>query len=283
MAAILETQLRSALVHIGQDAFPARPMPPFDICLLAKNPRTKFGHYHLKKREIVVYHLYRPIKAIIITSLHEVAHHLEYLAYGKTGHRKRFYSHYKSVVEATVRLDYLPEDGLASIDDDIKLLEKNVGKLSVFCTAAGARRSDDHTGFIKIGSCSRQHECRLKDMGFERDVVMKLWFLKVTPLTVTGVTRELITFISKESISIQGNREIVLDKDVIIKAYNAYHVRESLRAKGFTFRKDEGGAHWRKQVCEVDAPRIAAEVNKLGHGVVVKVEKSAQEAACQES
>jgi hypothetical protein len=271
MPSVLETQLRNALEHVAAEAYPGRRIYHFYLRLEDEAPKTKYGHYHLQKREIVVFHLSRDLKCVTVTSLHELSHHLDFTFTGRTCHNAQFYRCYRPLVEAAIRLRYLDPDGLRLIESDIRKIERVAGRINMWIDQAVVR-PDDHNAYIKVRNAS-QHRGRLRDLGFRFDELQRCYFLKVTPETVVGIKRELLNFLPKESLSIQDARHMTLEKLRYVKVYRSYDVRTQLRGLGFTFRPGPP-PHWMKEVSEDDAARLIEVVQGLSKEVSVHIDRA---------
>lgn len=270
MPSVLETQLRNALEHIGAEAFPGKRVYHFYLKLKDETPASKYGHYVLGKREIVVFHLSRDLKCVVSTACHELSHHCHVGFTGTTSHNAEFYKYYKPILEAAIRLRYLNPDGLRLIEADIRKIERHAGPINMWIDQA-AVRPDDHNAYLKVVNCY-EHRNKLYDLGFRFDQLQRCYFLKVTPQTVAGIKQELLTFLPKENLSIQDARQMVLDKMRYVKVYRSYEVRAQLSGLGFSFRPGPP-PHWMKEVSEDDATRLTDVVESLAKGLVIHVDR----------
>lgn len=90
----------------------------FYIEICDKNMKTKHGDYNEKNHHIRIFNLYRSDAKIISTTIHELAHHIDWCNRGKSDHSKDFYFEYRQLLYTALNMDILnANDYLESIVD----------------------------------------------------------------------------------------------------------------------------------------------------------------------
>lgn len=111
-------QLRNGMHKIADDfidiAF--REMPEksrkrykdFQLRLVKESKKSRLGLYNLRTKTIEISGIFNECRHdIIITYLHELSHHIEYINTGNTGHQKSFYDIHIKLLKLAVDFDIL--------------------------------------------------------------------------------------------------------------------------------------------------------------------------------
>jgi predicted SprT family Zn-dependent metalloprotease len=90
---------------------------------------SKHGDYTFKTKQIRIFNMINISREHFVgTAIHELAHHIEYIDKGSTGHSKNFYTIYKRLIDIAVKKDFIKYSIMAKeklIDSsDIRQLEK---------------------------------------------------------------------------------------------------------------------------------------------------------------
>ena len=76
----------------------------FRLNIQLKNKKSYHGFYNAENHTIVINNISDEGNNIL-TLLHEVAHHIDWCIYGKTGHQKEFYEVYEKLLYSALDLD----------------------------------------------------------------------------------------------------------------------------------------------------------------------------------
>ena len=257
---LLEQQIKSLLLEIGANAFPGVTVPYFSVRLENTNPKSKLGHYHPLKKEIVVFHLNRDVRAISKTSIHELAHHYDRSVNGKTGHSAAFYKTYKTLLEAAIFFGYFSYEEIdEGLHWDIQKLEKRVGPIR---RDVKTIVKDPNTYYVKVTNCFDIKD-QLREIGFKWDGLQQIWWMICSKQKAEDMAEILASMTKKQNITLQPSTEIILEKIVYLKIANAFDIRDNLKEKGFFFRKIGFVALWVKKVKHTDLQTILDSIKTL--------------------
>lgn len=102
-------QAKAALIDIVKHAYKGSPKMKeyctFDYTIVPKELRSKHGDYHGSKRLIRIFNeSSRTLPQLITTSIHELAHHIDWCNRGTSDHSALFYEEYRNLVFAALDL-----------------------------------------------------------------------------------------------------------------------------------------------------------------------------------
>lgn len=111
--------LKGQLLEILSDAYKdSEKYKNFRVTITAKELKSKHGRYIQNDRRIEIFNLSRSPGANLLTAVHELAHHIEVIDIGDTGHKKSFYERMYLLVCSAIKLGYLDERDLISDSKD---------------------------------------------------------------------------------------------------------------------------------------------------------------------
>ena len=130
-----EEEVKEALIKLGEAAYPdLENFNSFTITLLEQDSKTAHGDYTYATRSIRIYNaINKSREHLIATAIHELAHHVEFLQTGKSGHSKNFYFILHNLLCFTLGLnllsfDYEEAKNKKMLDsNDLRMCEKYFG------------------------------------------------------------------------------------------------------------------------------------------------------------
>lgn len=114
---MLSKRVHDILYEIAKATYPEMPEEKlkFWIDVIPKEQRTFHGDYNSKNRAIRIFNLSRPTKHIVKTSIHELAHHIDYMKNGTSDHSPRFYEIYKQLMLTAIKSDII---AISDLEDE---------------------------------------------------------------------------------------------------------------------------------------------------------------------
>ncbi len=96
-----------------------------------KDTKSFHGSYNIETKKARIGNLSRPPEHVLITSLHEAAHHCEMQMTGQTGHQKSFYTIYNQLMIQAIEMGLFSYESAKKITDSssVRELEKYCGSL----------------------------------------------------------------------------------------------------------------------------------------------------------
>lgn len=201
------------------------------VTVYAAEHPNRHGDYDLITREIRIFNLSRPKAAIIKTTVHELAHHLDFCFYGSTCHNKRFFVVYKCLLETAhrMRVVNLAEANDPILNHDITRLEAKVGRLEY----KPFEPSNDFIVKVRIPSKDR---IMLVDRGYRLSEKEQCWIREFTIEELAEEVRWLRASVPEDRVIIVRADENVIDAvylGVIGKDKRLFEKRDELMLAGF--------------------------------------------------
>ena len=219
----------------------------FYVEYIDKNLKTKHGDYNMKNHHIHIYNLFRSNSKIVATTIHELAHHIDYCNRGTTGHGKDFYIVFQQLLYTALDMGIFNQDEfLDSIMD-----ATDSGKIRKMLDDY-IPDPIDYKMDIKVISCENcfEEKEKLKKRGYSFNRFNKTW-----DLTTNEPDKE-IEFLNQLNISyeISDYGQIKFKKKcIIIAAEGSYEAKDRLKEEGFRYNAKK--RCWEYEVDEADTSR----------------------------
>lgn len=165
---------------------------------------------------IVLYRLYRPMTHLITTSIHELAHHVDYCTRKKSDHSAEFYAVFASLLYTA--LDY------SVIDRELLLSEEltgsDGGKVKTILANYTPTKRDPLFSEQKIIEVANSYALRelLQSRGYHFDPVKKTWYCECSSETAVAEVRYLSTLTTAHNIIVSNVSQVsgIDDKHIYI-------------------------------------------------------------------
>ena len=181
----------------------------FKLNVIDKKLKTKSGDYSTKTHVINVYDIKAKEANNIATLLHEVAHHVDWVQNGKTGHQQPFYDAFRRLMYSALDLNKI------AVEDMLSLEHRNVDHNKILKMLNEYRQSDvnietDDSLTIRI-SFDPIIE-KLKENGYHYNSLNYSWDKKIERnnesdehdfLISIGLNDELVTSSDSNTLSFQ--------------------------------------------------------------------------------
>lgn len=253
-----------------EDDYPDNKFKKFFLEVKPEERRGIHGRYFVFKKKIEIFNLSRPTAHVVTTTIHEVAHHIDYCLRGDSDHKQGFYEVMYQLLIAALGMGIITKEDIISENDsaDKERLSKYYGEIADWEYEDIDYKTEKRTIKVK-NSFSIKDE--LKERGYKYSPVEQAW---VIDLEVSEMEEE-ISYL--ESITDPGNIESHHEKNMNIEAVyyilvmNSYDHREFLKSNGYIFngyniKKNS----WNKKIL---AKEKDTEISKLNHldGIKIKV------------
>lgn len=214
------------------------------VCLeLVPQKRREFmGMYKPEIHKIMVYNINRSSQSILITILHELAHHIMYVSGQNLGHDKLYLTTYELLIHTAMDMQLLGKKDLLSFSGtaDAKYLRE-------FANTYKPKSYDYGKGrcVIKAKIPYRMRE-KASAMGFHFSDLEKTWNKTVDVQDLESVIGSLKELISENDISVSSVAKIqVASKIYIVAVGNTAAYASTLQENGFSYA---GKGEWRKLI-----------------------------------
>lgn len=213
----------------------------FYIEVLDKVYKSKHGDYNPSERKIRLMNPYREEDKLIITAIHELAHHINHMQKNPDIHGKGFYANYERLLHAALDMKLFDKN------DYIRLLreskdavdENKVKKMIQNYRPVFNGYKDDKNKIIVFGGFDIKET--LKNKGFSYNKISKAWEKEAAEQEI----EELKKYFDDTSVKYKitgANKYITKDdnsKKHLIVVYNAFTVKDSLKEHHFRYRSSD--------------------------------------------
>lgn len=232
-----EFHMSKILRDIAQKTYKDKKIPTFRLELYVEERKAFHGDYNALTKTIRVFNMSRSADFIISTTIHELAHHIDFSFFGSSGHNKRFYEILKNLMETAVKCGYINYEIARKKCDsrDISQMEKYYGPVT-----AKYDKSYDTYSNVRIIRVAKSFDIKdwLKDeLGFHYNKIEKIWERETELEEVNDITDR----ISKKSNSVEVS--VVKFNDIQIDTYyyvivtkNTYQHKDELSRNGYKYK-----------------------------------------------
>lgn len=259
-------QIYEIFKKLIEETYPNKRIPHFFVELVDKNLKSKHGHYESKKRKILIFNLGRSFPFVLATTTHEVAHHVENMLEGDTGHSKIFYKYLKELHEKAIELGYYTYDDIKDKWDVTKMV-KHHGVIDV--KYASTNDNYENKRIIKVFN-SFSYKDLLKKRNYQYNKLEKCWSKEA----LINNLQEEINFLKIHSKQVDVQLTKLADVVVTIPIYfkvtgssKAFELKDKLTECGYKWKGyNVKGKYWvKKQVIDKknELNIIKEETNKI--------------------
>lgn len=224
---------------------------------LASQKRKEFmGMYKPEIHKIMVYNIARSSQSILITALHELAHHIMVVSSKELCHDKAYLSIYELLVHTAMDMHLLYRNDLLGFSEttDAKWLRKFVSTYEPKSYDYGKGRC-----VVKAKIPYHMRE-KASEMGFHFSDLEKTWNKTVDEKELENVLQALKGLIPEDDVAVSNVADIQVDSKIYIVAVgNTTEYVPILKENGFSY---VGKGEWRKLIL---LSECAGELNRLDH------------------
>ncbi len=204
----------------------------FYFKILDKDVKSYAGQYIPKTKTIEIVGLNRNSKHIVITCIHELAHHVDFCNRGKTDHQKEFYKEYRTLLYAALNMRvFSPED--AEVKDVVDA--KKIQKMVEDWRPSFVNYKEDSV-VLSVKNCFSLKDV-LKKSGYRYNTLSHEWYKEIEKdkeegernfLSLIGIAKEDVTESASSSLEIKAKLKIVAKGET-------YRHKEYLKKNGFRY------------------------------------------------
>lgn len=215
----------------------------FYVEISEKDLKSKHGDYAGKTHHIRIFNMYRSDAAITATTIHELAHHIDYVNRGTTDHGKEFYAEFKKLLYMGLNMKLFSKEEFLSATKDAADSNKIAKMIENYCPVDIGYKADYKT--VVVSNCYKQRE-NLKERGYSWNKISKTWEKDVRETDLTEETALLEELGVKWDIRIASGISFER-KNLIIAGRGSYDIKDELKNDGFRFSSDK---KWKKEGTE---------------------------------
>ncbi len=230
----LKKMLDDLVDYAYKDDAKLRAYHAFYIEVSDADRKSKHGHYEFQNRKIVLFNTYRNETKLVITSIHELAHHVTHMQGNFKVHGREFYANFELLLHGALDMnlfskqewmDMISEIGRDAIDENkiSRMLDKYEPKSSGY--------KADKRKIVVYDSYSIKEE--LKEKGFSFNKISKAWEIE----TDLATAEELKVFLDGKEAKynvVDAARVLVKNEEAnkpsyLVSVTNSYNIRERLK------------------------------------------------------
>jgi len=260
-----EYHMSKILRDIAQKTYKNEKIPPFRLEIHVEERKTFHGDYFCPTSTIRIFNMSRPSDHIISTTIHELAHHVDFSINGSIGHNKRFYEIFRNLMETAIKCGYINYEVARQKCDssDIMMMEKYFGPVKASYDEAYDTHKDE-----RIIRVSKSYNIKdfLSSNGFHYNGVEKLWEKDVNKNDVEDVKKMVLEKSNSVEVNVLNFNNITVDAYYyIIVEKNTYSHKEELSNNGYRYKGyfiDKNA--WVKKIKTTELPKEKKFLSKIG-------------------
>ena len=144
----------------------------FYVEMINEERKSFHGDYHFKTHRIRIFNLYRDEAAIVATTIHECAHHIDCINRGKSDHSKYFYDEFFRLLYKALDMGLFSKEDFLRANRDAADSNKIANAIKTYHPKALAYK--EGLNFISVYNCY-EHKDYLKGRGYYWNKVDKSW------------------------------------------------------------------------------------------------------------
>lgn len=210
-----------------------------------KTLKSKHGDYNGKDKHIRIFNVQRDDTAIIVTTIHELAHHIDWVNRGFSDHSEAFYEVYRTLLFTALDMKLFNKYKFESTMKDASDSNK-VSKIIKTYTPKDAEYKKETTLFVVKGGYRFKEQ--LKNRKYMFNAINGTWEKEVSKADRNDEIAFMkwydIEYSEKAATAITFNK-----KEYIVAGKGSFERREELKQDGFQYDKKRG---WKKPYTKED-------------------------------
>ncbi len=231
----------------------------FEIDLATKKNNTYSGRYFPDKKKIEVISLDTDNSQIIITCIHELAHHIDQCKHGSTGHQTPFYEEYTKLLYTAMNMH------LFSPEDFVKRETRDFNKVKKILENWKPEYIDYKSDLVKIkANIPFDKKDEAKKHNYKWNSVEKVWEIEV-PEEKISEEEGFLRLIGCINYTVNNASEFKMNAIGYIMAdKGSYDYRDTLKENGFFYSNKT----WYKKINAQEYEKTVNELSILTDGKV---------------
>lgn len=219
----------------------------FYVEISKENRKSVHGDYHMKTHHIRIFNLYRDDAAIIATTIHELAHHVDYCNRRTTDHQKEFYAVYEHLLKSALDMKLFSRDEFVLAVADASDSNKIRKMIDSYVPNDAGYKKD--VSVISVKNAYKFKD-KLKSNGYHYNKADNSWEKETNNVSAEKEFLEKLSYERAEEISYEVRENLLqfAKKSFLFAGAGSYDIKDELKADGFFFSKKDKG--WKKEGTE---------------------------------
>lgn len=217
----------------SQEDYPNNRFTKFYIEIKQKEMKTVHGRYFRDQRRIEIFNMSRPNGHIVKTTIHEVAHHIDYEMRGSSDHSIQFYEIMKHLLVTAIGMGVMTKNDLLTARDsaDTKRLIGYFGDIHNWTILSIFYKPEESTIRVKQSYPIRN---LLSARGYHYSSIHQAWE-KTLAADLEKELTYLRSITQEENIEVSSSKELSFDSYYYICVFNSYSHKEKLKELGYVY------------------------------------------------
>lgn len=232
--------LNDLVEHTYSDSDKIEDYKKFFVEITQKTMQSKHGDYNIQTKRIRIFNLDRADDAIIATTIHELAHHIDNMNRGTTDHGVEFYEEYQKLLYKALDMELFSKECYLEAKRDASDSNKVKKMLLEYVPQKEEYKADIKT--VAVRNCFAIKE-QLKARGYHWNGINKTWEKEVADTEIEQEEQ----FLAKCDVTyevLEAKKMTFESNTYIIAGKGSYEIREILKNDGFFYTKDK---KWKKK------------------------------------
>lgn len=244
-----EIVLKKLMDMVIKDTFEAKSAYlGYKIVIVPKELKSKHGHYIANDRKIELFNLAREPGCTMMTCLHEITHHIEFMDLGTSAHKKSFYDRFHALLLTALSLGLItPEDIIKDGQDsnDLKKLIEYYRPIDYWDYELTEQAKKRHV-LVTNGYASKD---LLKQRGYRYSSKSQAWG-KEFPNELYAYREQ--TLLKESIVDIEAyvvrHSTVLFSLNYYVAIPGAFEFRKILKENGYRWNAYGIKSHWVKKV-----------------------------------
>lgn len=224
----------------GTDCNPAYHR--FYVEMANKNSKTYHGLYDTRNRKITIYNTYRENQAIVCTTIHELAHHVDFCDRKTTDHQKEFYEVYEKLLFAAMDMGIVSKEKFLLTTKDASDSEKIRKMMERYVPHEILYKKDAVTLSLSNSYAHRQY---LQSLEFSYNGNTKAWEKEFESIEEMDAFCKEMKPLDGVKMDVFGSKDLHFEGSILLIAQgDTYAYKDKLRAAGFRYTKVGRNQAW---------------------------------------
>lgn len=229
----------------------------FYVEVSAQNMKSFHGDYRSTNHHIRIFNTYRDDASIVVTTIHELTHHVDFVNRGKTDHSKEFYSVFKDLLFAALDMNLFTVDKFLSATSDASDSNKVKAIIKDYVPKEIGYKNDKNLISVKNGYAAKEV---LKSRGYMFNKVNGTWEREVESECMQAEKFFLENLYLQYEVT-SATSIAFSKKTYIVAGKGSFEIRDKLKQDGFSY--DSKLKSWKKpytadelQTCKLKYPDV---------------------------
>ena len=238
----LKQMLNDLVEYTFKDDPRLKAYKAFTIETLDKNFKSRLGDYDQTTRHIRITNIYRDENKLIITAVHELAHHVNFMQGNEDAHGKGFYANYEKLLHGALDMKLITKSEwmttFSQLHDAVD--ENKVNKMIERYKPKDAEYKKGRKKITVYDAFDIKDE--LKAQGFSYNKIVKGWDIETDEEKVKNFQMYLDQKEVKYTVSDASKYIVKKEEDkkpYILSVKGGYPIKDKLREAGYRYRQKD--------------------------------------------